>query len=128
MQTFPANITTVASFMPLPFILNTNSPEAFLFGDFYNGTQPDNAGIYNCVANGEIRAGVEILVLGKALIALNIPVSIIASLYAVSQPPLSLSFLRLSSLPIDLLNEILGFNLNLDENLQILSQYVRKLV
>ena len=71
MQTFPANITTVASFMPLPFILNTNSPEAFLFGDFYNGTQPDNAGIYNCVANGEIRATVEILVLGKALIALT---------------------------------------------------------
>ena len=50
--------------IPEPFIMNTNSDTAFLMGDPFNGTQPEDAGIYICYVNGMPSATVEIIVLG----------------------------------------------------------------
>ena len=50
---------------PQPFILNTNSTVAYLSSDSFNGTQPEDAGNYTCLADGIPRATVEIIVLGK---------------------------------------------------------------
>ena len=48
---------------PQPFIQNTNSSAAFLRGNIFNGTQPEDAGIYTCFADGLPRAAVEVIVL-----------------------------------------------------------------
>lgn len=50
--------------IPEPFIVNTNSDTAVLRGDSFNGTQPEDAGIYICYVNGVPSATVEIIVLG----------------------------------------------------------------
>ena len=49
---------------PQPFIQNTNSSVAYLSANIFNGTQPEDAGNYTCLADGIPRATVEIIVLG----------------------------------------------------------------
>ena len=48
---------------PQPFIQNINSSVAYLRGNSFNGTQPEDAGIYTCLSDGLPRATVEIIVL-----------------------------------------------------------------
>ena len=61
---------------PQPFIQNTNSSIAFLRGNIFNGTQPEDAGIYSCFADGQPRATVEVIVL-----CMSINVSLICQEY-----------------------------------------------
>ena len=55
--------------VPEPFIINLNFNTAFLRGDNFNGTQPEDAGIYICYVNGLPSATIEVVVLG--MIACN---------------------------------------------------------
>ena len=52
---------------PEPFLMNTNTSDAALMSDDFNGTQPEHAGVYTCYSNGLPRATVEIIVLGNKL-------------------------------------------------------------
>ena len=52
---------------PQPFIQNTNSSVAYLRGDIFNGTQPEDAGIYTCFSDGLPRATVEVIVLCRSI-------------------------------------------------------------
>ena len=67
-EILPASVRNDSGQVPLPFIININSSEAFLSTDNFNGIQPQDAGTYICVANGEVRETVEIVVLGKEYI------------------------------------------------------------
>ena len=55
---------------PQPFIQNTNSSVAYLRGDIFNGTQPEDAGVYTCFSDGLPRATVEVFVLCMSIFPL----------------------------------------------------------
>ena len=68
--TVPTNTSNQESgcLSPEPFLQNTNSNEARLIGDDFNGTQPEDADNYTCYANGVPRASVEVIVLGELVL------------------------------------------------------------
>ncbi len=49
----------------LPFIVNSDTLEAYLIGDKITGTMAEDAGTYVCVVNNEVRETVMVNILGK---------------------------------------------------------------
>ncbi len=64
----PVNVITEVDFnrpQRLPFIVNSDTLEAYLIGDNITGTMAEDAGTYVCVVANEVRETVMINILGK---------------------------------------------------------------
>ena len=104
----PGEISPFENFggpVPTPFIINFNSSEAQLDGDNFNGTQPEDAGIYVCVLNGEVRETVEIVVQGMPSLRVSRDwynwINYFFYLLIVPESPSSKAFFRLSSFSLE---------------------------
>ena len=110
---------------PQPFIQNTNSSVAYLRGNVFNGTQPEDAGIYTCFADGLPRATVEVIVLCTFIYPLICRYLLKSIAIAVPQSPTqSEVFFRLSVISRDMLAQALGEPLLLSGCIQTLGTLV----
>ena len=112
---------------PQPFIQNTNSSVAFLSGNVFNGTQPEDAGIYSCFVGGLPRATVEVIVLCMSICSLICKICVLLRIGCISvpqSPTQSEAFFRLSVISRDMLAQVLGEPLILSNCIQTLGTVV----
>ncbi len=111
---------------PQPFIQNTNSSVAYLRGNIFNGTQPEDAGIYTCFTDGLPRTTVAVIVLCKfyPLIIIFKNILLLITVSVPQSPTQSEAFFRFSVISRDMLAQALGEPLVLSDCIQTLGTIV----